>query len=206
MAIEGDLRFLSHHDMMRAMERIVVRAGLPVHYSQGFNPKPKISLACPRPVGVAARQDLLVLSLDEPAQPHELLEKLNACAPRGMRFDRAEQLTGSPTPQPIRSSYEMPVGEDRQSAIRTRLEQLNAQDAWPMDRKVSAGKRRGWRTRSIDLRPLVESIALEGGRLRMTLARQGDRWARPGEVLALLGLDARADLAGMTRNEVEYQI
>lgn len=58
----GDvLRFLSHAETLRVFERACVRAGLPVKYSQGFNPHPKQSLPLPRTVGVAADDELLVL-------------------------------------------------------------------------------------------------------------------------------------------------
>jgi uncharacterized protein (DUF2344 family) len=43
--VEGDLRFLSHHDCLRAMERLAARARLPVRYTQGFNPRIKMSIA-----------------------------------------------------------------------------------------------------------------------------------------------------------------
>ena len=71
-AVEGDVRFLSHLDVLRAIERIAARAGLPLRYSRGFNPRPKFSVPHPRPVGVAARRDLLVLSLDRDLDPQVL--------------------------------------------------------------------------------------------------------------------------------------
>ena len=73
LSVEGDLRFLSHHDMMRAMERLVCRAKLPLKYTQGFNPRPVLSLSLPRPVGVASRAELLVVTLEEDLDEQVLL-------------------------------------------------------------------------------------------------------------------------------------
>ena len=95
-AIEGDLRFLSHHDMMRTAERTARRSDLPLHYSQGYNPRPVLSLACPRPVGVASRDELLVLVLDEDVAERDLRSRLEASSPLGMRVLEARPLEGKP--------------------------------------------------------------------------------------------------------------
>ena len=83
LAVEGDLRFLSHRDMMRAVARALLRARLPLQYTQGFHPHPVVSLALPRPVGVSADEDLLVFSLAAPLAPEALLEAARPHAPRG---------------------------------------------------------------------------------------------------------------------------
>ncbi len=59
-------------------------------------------------------------------------------------------------------------------------------------------------TRHINLKPLVEQLKIDGNLLRITLIPQGDLWARPGEVLRLLGLDEQTDLANVIRSEVDY--
>jgi len=211
LEVEGDLRFLSHHDMMRAVERTARRARLPLRYTQGFNPHPVMSLPHPRPVGVASRDDLLVLELETdapppPAEAGDLPARLNAAAPRGMRFLDARTLAGRGTPQPAAARYELPLEPQQLPLVRRRLEELASLETWTVPRRVSArGRRGGWSTRPIDLRPLVGELRLDGQTLRMTLRPQGDLWARPGEVLALLGLDERIDLARAVRAAVEYE-
>ncbi len=203
------MRFLSHHDMARAIERTAVRADLPLRYTQGFNPHPRMSLACPRPVGVASQDDLLVVTLedtDEPPDGPALSSALNRCAPRGLRFGPARELPGKAAPRPVRACYELPVAPDRHDRLRRRLEQLATEDTWCVERvKVSRRRGRGDRMRTIDIKPLVDELTLDDDRLVMTLAGRDDLWARPGEVLELLGLDARADLAALVRTAVDYQ-
>jgi hypothetical protein len=65
--IGGALRFLSHAETSRVFQRACARAGIPVKYSAGFNPHPKLSLPLPRSVGVESDDELLVVRLsDEP--------------------------------------------------------------------------------------------------------------------------------------------
>ena len=59
--LSGSLRFLSHAEMLKVFQRACVRAGIKIQYSQGFNPRPKLSLPLPRSVGVETDEDLLCL-------------------------------------------------------------------------------------------------------------------------------------------------
>jgi len=208
-AVHGDLKFLSHHDMMRAIERAAVRAELPLRYTQGFNPHPILSVACPRPVGVAGDRELLVFSLadtEPPLDGEELLSRLNASAPEGLRFTEAQTLRPGRAPRPCRALYELRIEDpSRRQAVDGALDRLRAQDAWCVQRcKPPKHRRQAAVTRTIDLRPLVGSIAREGDRLVWMLRPQGDLWARPGELLDLLGLDGRIDLAAVVRTQVVF--
>jgi len=202
--MDGDLRFLSHHDCMRAVERLAVRGRLPLRYSQGFNPRPILSVVFPRPVGVAARQDLLVLSVDEPIRADDLLGRLNAHAPRGMRFERAKPLEGK-GPRPLRARYEMELDPPRLCAVQQRIDELRRQPCWQVERMQTARRAKGPKARIIDVRPLVGELQLDGSTLRVVLVRRGDMWARPAEVLRLLGMDERADLARLVRTRIECE-
>ncbi|MBL7133174.1 MAG: DUF2344 domain-containing protein [Phycisphaerae bacterium] len=214
LAIDGDLRFLSHHDCMRAVARIATRARLPIKYSQGFNPRPALSLVCPRPVGVATRDDLVVVSLDTGATGQELVAELNRQAPCGMRFGPAKALEGKSVPRPRSIDYRLDLQPGQDDAVARRLSSLQREKSWPVERLVTArrrpvpggGRRRATHTRTVDIKDLVTSLKLEGEVLTMTLRTQGDLWPRPGEVLRLLGLDERADLARVVRVAVEYEL
>ena len=92
--MEGDARFLSHHDMMRLMERAAARAELPLKYSQGFNPRPRLSLALPRPVAVSSRCELLVLEFASPASGSDWARRLSEALPEGLEVQRAEPYEG----------------------------------------------------------------------------------------------------------------
>lgn len=212
MAIESDLRFLSHRDTVRAVERAAARAHLPVKYTQGFNPHPVLSLACPRPVGVASLADLAVMQLTRPMSAERLLGLLNAQSPGGMTFTRAEVLQTKAPPQVRRVDYEAPVEQARQAKVADLAAKFNQADAWPVERgadqsaQQARGPAKARRARIVDLKALVSDLRLEDGRLRFSLVSDGQIWARPGEVLEAVGLDGRTDLARLVRTNVRYDL
>lgn len=204
MAIESDLRFLSHRDSVRAIERAAARAKLPVKYTQGFNPHPILSLVCPKPVGVASMADLAVIKLTRPMEAEQLLEVLNEQAPRGMTFTRAEVLEAKAPPQPRRVDYDSPFKPDQQERLAELTDEFNRAETRPVERGGGQSAGKPGRKRTIDLKRLVRDLRLEDGHLRFSLVPEGQVWARPGEVLDAIGLDGRVDLATLVRTNVEY--
>lgn len=83
-AKRGRMRFASHRDVARAVERGVRRAGLPIAYSAGFTPHPKISYAGAAPTGMASEAEYLELSLSERCAVSEVAERLDAALPDGI--------------------------------------------------------------------------------------------------------------------------
>ena len=78
------MRFASHRDIARAVERGVRRAGLPIAYSAGFTPHPKISYAGAAPTGTASEAEYLELSLTRACAVSEVAERLDAALPDGI--------------------------------------------------------------------------------------------------------------------------
>lgn len=205
-AVEGDLRFCSHHEMMSAIERTAGRAQLPLCYSQGFNPHPILSLVLPRPVGLAARDELLVMSLDAAVEPGLLVGRMNEQAHAGMRFLRAEALGHKTAPRTRRIHYELPLNGGELVGVRRRLGQLRQMDSWALERRTPAKRGRPERTRLIDIKPVVTDVKLDGRRLCWTAVPQENLWPRPGELLEMLDINDRAVLARVVRTSVEYEL
>ncbi len=210
LSVEGDLRFLSHRDMMRAMDRATVRAALPLRYTRGFNPHPQISLPCPKPVGVTGMDEMLVIRLEETQDsPDEgdLLRRLNENAPCGMHFLRAQRLAGKQSPQPRRIACELPLSANRAERVRSRIADLNRRENWTVERATTSKRRNAPKKhRTIDVKVLIEGLTVSSDVLRWDAVGCDDLWARPGEVLNLLGLDDRRDLAAVTRTRVDYDL
>jgi len=80
----GRLRFTSHRDVARAFERALRRAHVPMAYSQGFNPHPKISWIGAAPTGVASEAEYVEIQLVEVAEPADLVAMLDAAMPPGL--------------------------------------------------------------------------------------------------------------------------
>lgn len=79
-------RFLSHRDIMRAFERAIRRAKLPVVYSQGFNPHMKISWGNALKVGAVSEAEFAEIQVEAWLKPQELLTRLNQQMPAGLEI------------------------------------------------------------------------------------------------------------------------
>jgi radical SAM-linked protein len=83
-AKRGRLRFSSHRDFQRAFERALRRAAVPVAFSQGFTPHPRVSYANAAPMGAASEAEYVEVLLAEPCDPDDLRERLDAALPDGL--------------------------------------------------------------------------------------------------------------------------
>ncbi len=83
-AKRGPMRFTSHRDFARAFERALLRANVPIAYSQGFSPHPKISYASAAPTGVASEAEYLEIGLRREVDPEDLRLALDAALSPGL--------------------------------------------------------------------------------------------------------------------------
>jgi len=79
-----EVKFISHRDLMRVMQRAVRRADLPITYSQGFNPHMKISWGQALKVGATSAGELATLQMQDWVKPDEIMAKLNQSLPQGI--------------------------------------------------------------------------------------------------------------------------
>lgn len=177
----GDLRFLSHRDLLRTLERLFRRANFELSMSEGFHPKPRMSFPSALAVGVIGAREVMELELAEERTADDVLAAIRDQCPEGLEFLSAEELPENAKKAAIRRvRIEMPIPENRQSGVDTRIEQWMAATSHVVQRPH--GKR------AIDIRPLVEQLALVEGQLQMTVQVRGDGSVRPREVLEGLGL------------------
>lgn len=92
---QGPARYIAHLDLMRALERALRRAGLPVTYSEGFNPHPRLSFAAPLPVGAEGLAELVDVETTVPVPAGELAGRLNATLPRGLKVREVTEVAES---------------------------------------------------------------------------------------------------------------
>ena len=74
----GSLQYISHLDLVRTMQKIIVRAGLPLWYTEGFNPKPKMVFAAPLSIGTESVCEFMDVRLDEYVDTADAMARLNA--------------------------------------------------------------------------------------------------------------------------------
>lgn len=193
----GSLKYLSHLDLMRMWERLLRRAGIPLAYSHGFTPHPKITIASPLPVGFEGLREVMDVALTSFISPEEFLAKVRPHLPHGLDIVQVE-VAGSHTislPQIVEASEYLVVlpdcrkGEELERAV----EELLSKDSIPFRRE------KGGKVREYDLRPLIKGLKLvennePGCVLWMLLETSPSATARPEDVLKVLGLEGFAKI------------
>ncbi len=201
-AKRDDLRLISHHDLMRCLERMLRRARIPLAHSQGFTPRPKIVFAMALGLGIEGQNEIVDIELLERGEPSDVLCRLAAAAPAGFHWLSAEVLPpGAPAPRPVALEYELKVPTQRHAQTAARLGCLLASASWPLVRRRP--DREGEQT--IDLRPFLLNVELtDDGVLRARLGVFNHGSARPEELLECLGLrDLLEQGAVLVRTKVE---
>ncbi len=200
--IRGDKRYLSHHDTMRLWERALRRAGLPLRMSQGFNPRPKLSLSEPRSVGVASEAEILEFELADWVNPDAVLNALREQLPTGVEADRLDLVRPSDKAHPKTIVYVARLGAPCPD-LSDRIARLLARAEAPVVRKRPTGDKH------LDARPFIAAVegaaAGPGGgaAVRMEVRTGPGGTVRPDEVLRLLGFDAEAVArADLVRTEI----
>ncbi|MDY7076471.1 MAG: TIGR03936 family radical SAM-associated protein [Chloroflexota bacterium] len=191
----GRLTYTSHLDLARAWERALRRAGLPLAYSQGFNPRPKLQLAAALPLGHTGEAELLDVQMERPVTLEDFAKSLTPVLPDGLMISQVRQVRlKEPALQTqIRSAeyrvtvewYPEPAEKRGElvEQVEARIERVLAATELPQER----------RGRRYDLRPLIERLWLEQTDrdqvvLGMQLAARTGATARPEAVLEALGM------------------
>lgn len=182
LSVEGDIRFISHHDMLRLVQRALARTGLPAKYTEGFNPRAKISLPLPRPVGIASLCELVVVEFSEPLDDASCGAQFAAQLPEGLYLVAARRLAPDEKIIPVRARYRFepvePVPEGLAEKIATLIEASSL--------SVTRNNPKYSRPRTIDVRPYLENISMEPHAIEFTLRITGAGTAKPAEIIGLL--------------------
>jgi radical SAM-linked protein len=186
-AKRGRMRFASHRDVARAVERGVRRARLPIAYSAGFTPHPKISYAGAAPTGMASEAEYLELSFSEQCAASEVAERLSAALPDGIDVIEVTEDPATLGGLPLEASCWQVVlpGISAQEAAQAVGEFLAA-GAVEVERLTSKGPRQ------VDARAAVAAMVVEPAAadtrnaiLRMVV-RHVVPAVRPDDILAAL--------------------
>src|SRR3712207_4365605 len=156
----GDLlRYITHLDLMRAWERALKRAGLPLAYSEGFTRHPQLALAAPLPVGATAEGELMDVYLEEPLDPEEFRRRLAPQTPPGLIVEQVEEVPlGVPSLQSLVREWSwrtlLPPGTDV-AELTQKVRAFLALDTFPWE------QRRDKEVKRYDLRSLVLQLDVE---------------------------------------------
>ncbi|MCL5961474.1 MAG: TIGR03936 family radical SAM-associated protein [Chloroflexi bacterium] len=207
-----EIKYISHLDLLRMWERILRRAGVPLAYTRGFNPHPRLALAAPLPVGVLGSAEMLEIFLESLMPIPDFEQAIARQLPSGVQVSRIEEVDErTPSlPSVVRAAeYEALVTADvTRREVVERIDRLLWTPRLPRVRR-RAGEAEGGHlkeARQYDLRPLIEDVWIErwngekviGMRLRADPSGTG----RPEEVLEELRL--RHTVGEITRTKLLF--
>jgi radical SAM-linked protein len=195
-AKRGRLRFTSHRDFSRAFERALVRARIPMAYSSGFNPHPRISYAGASPTGAASEAEYLEIGLAEVVDPASLARDLDLALPEGLDVVEVVEATAGGLADRLEASrwqidVALPTDE-----VTGAVDAFLARETVGVERMMKKG------LRSFDSRAAVRALEVtpyDGGSRLTVVLRHTVPSVRPDDVLTGLRQVSGLEVPGAPR-------
>jgi radical SAM-linked protein len=188
---EGATSYLAHLDMMRMFERSLRRSGVPLAFTQGFNPHPVMTFALPLGVGVDTEADFADFSLTAEIDPDTFKTRLNEALPEGIRV--LEARLAPEGGDSLMASVHAAIYRLRSPGLAAAAARLPVEGPLPVGKKGKEG------VRIIDVRPLLLGVEAQDDDTVRLLAKAGSREnLRPD-----LFLQALADHAGLPQESAD---
>ena len=180
---QGALRYTGNLDLHRLWERAARRAQLPLAYSQGFHPQPKMSLAAALPLGFSSRCEVLDMRMERDIPLEGVRGTLQETLPEGIRvvsIKQVEERAPALQTQVVSAEYEVDLREAVDgSELKRKIDSV-------MEARSILRTRRG---KDYDLRPLIENLEMPSeDKIHMKLSAKEGATGRPEEVLDVLGI------------------
>lgn len=179
----GVLRYLSHHELMTALLRALRRTRVPVSYSSGFHPHPKISFGPALPLGAEGLHEYFDIELFPHIHPREFIERLNCRLPEGIT---------------IRDAFIVPLHAKSLNAAISRYAYEVRVDSSAIDKITSFINSKSCLvqrdSKTVDIRPLVETACVKDNILHLVLADTDTAQARLSEILKEMLPESAGDI------------
>ncbi len=183
----GDICYLGHLEILQVVFRSLRRAEIVTHFSQGFNPSPKVSFGPALPVGTESLDEFFIMDLPKPLKnPEDTAQKLNDKLPPGLKIFAIELHSGR-IAQNMLVSYTLTLNRPL-----TEQEKQTSKDFIDSSHYLIAKTRKG-KTREIDIRPLIKTFELiETDSVTLTMVNAATQpGIKPAEAIkAILKLDS----------------
>lgn len=192
-AKRGRLRFTSHRDFSRAFERAIVRARVPMAYSSGFNPHPRISYAGAAPTGSASEAEYLEIGLAEVVDPDAVRARLEEALPDGLDVLEVVESPGGSLADRLEASHWLLDVDAPAATAQAAVAAFLGADAVPVERMTKKG------VRQFDCRAAVVAMSTaprEGGSRLDLVLRHVEPAVRPDDVLSGLASVGGLELGG----------
>jgi len=171
-------KYFSHLEMVNIILRALRRAGIPLKFSQGFHPKPKISFDDPLPIGIESEQECFEVSVPDAVEPDTLIRRLNRQLPEGLRIISCRDVSQANTcTSPEARTYRISLqgAEFNQHNLLSFVQSA--------DYAITLSNRKG-KLKKINLKDMVKDISLlDSMHLLVTLSSRPGKTIRPEHVL-----------------------
>jgi radical SAM-linked protein len=203
-----EVKYISHLDLLRLWQRALIRADIPLAYSEGFNPHPRMSLAAPLALGVTGEAELMDIYLSRWSSPHTFTAAIGRQLPQGIEIKQVFNIALTmPSLQSQVRYAEYSVGIEtgkNRDEIESAINALLDRESLPWQHQRDTG------ARHYDLRTLVEDLWLADwrqgyGNIAMKLRCDSSGSGRPEQVAAALGFDKYPDAIHRTRLILQAQ-
>lgn len=154
---DSSIKYISHLDLMQAFEYALRRSGLPIAFSEGFNPRPKMSFGNAVGVGVSSDDERVVLEFTEPITAKEVMQKLNFTLPPGLRILWAQEVPEndkSPLSRLNASDYEIVISSPDVHKVENLISEILRSDEYFATRMKSGEEKK------VNFRPYLIGLKL----------------------------------------------
>ena len=174
----GQAKYYGHLEFVNIFLRALKRAGIPVKFTQGFHPKPKVSFDNPLALGLESENENITLTVPTHIDAESVIEGLNSNLPEGLRIlPLKDPVTIPDKNQAAKSTYQVSLKEG--NFIKEELASFMRRADFPIELKNRKGK-----LKKIDLKDMVFNIELiDSGQLQMTLRSEPGKTLRPWDAL-----------------------
>lgn len=177
---EQGAAFISHLDLIRVFERALRRAKLPLSFSEGFSPRPKLVFAHALGLGITSSGEYLDVALDEDVDPGEVFFRLKEALPSPFPLYDCAALPNGVTPAMAAITHASYVFTPEDES---RILQINS-----MDTLISTRNRKG-KVVTEDIRPHISLVEKTGSGVRVIVRAGSQKNVRPNALLAALGIE-----------------
>ena len=172
----GEMKFISHLDLLRFFDRLLKKSQIPVKYSQGFHPRPKMSFGSPVSLGTEAYDELMDFELESPMSNEEVFERLNSSNVMGFRVNKVEEV---PRKSSIMEEYTIMIYEIEGSE----KDILKLEELLNRDEIVEVKEKKG-KIVTRDLKVRVKSFKRDNNKIIMEIINTS-----PNSYLELIGIE-----------------
>lgn len=163
----GKLQFISHLDLCRTMKTAMIRACIPIWYSEGFNPRPKMVFALPLSIGIESVCEYMDIKITDELQPEKILNQLNNTT--------TDELNITDVYTPLMKFNEISWAE-----YMIKFNTLNISNAEVMfESPFIVMKRSKNGENRIDIMPLIKRYEISENRIKVLICAESDRYLNP---------------------------